>query len=137
MDNLAKQNPAVTGDSIVPLQRWSDLAYLGWLQTATDANVGKISSIFRVRITNQQTRQAAYRAVGKQPGDGNLPKWPGQTFKFDSDELKALLGTPNGVGVAWFLINHKDKLGGKTVDEVTLWEDGAKIFALNLVFKIK
>jgi hypothetical protein len=29
----------------------------------------------------------------------------------DPDEGKALLGTPNGKGLSWFLINHKSQLG--------------------------
>ena len=40
-------------------------------------------------------------------------------------EAKALLGTPNGSGIAWLLIQHKRQLGWKMVDSVTLfWKDG-------------
>lgn len=42
-------------------------------------------------------------------------------FSTDTDQGKALLGTAHGYGVAWFLINHQDKLGRKMVTAVTVF----------------
>lgn len=39
------------------------------------------------------------------------PEWPGLSFGMDSDEGKALLGTPNGIGTARLLIDRAAQLG--------------------------
>lgn len=44
----------------------------------------------------------------------------GRTFRPGSDGYYALLNTPNGFGLAWFLIQHKAQLGIKTVSEITV-----------------
>jgi len=49
--------------------------------------------------------------------------WPGWTFAIDSDDALALLGTPNGSGVAWLLTQHVELFGRKMVGKVTLWCD--------------
>jgi hypothetical protein len=38
-----------------------------------------------------------------------------------TDQGKAILGSPNGRGVAFFLYQHKNLLGIKTVDKVTIF----------------
>lgn len=61
----------------------------------------------------------------------SLP-FPGVDFGMDTDEGKALLGTPNGVGIAWLMINHKDFFAGKTVQSVKMYSDSGP----SLLFKI-
>jgi len=39
----------------------------------------------------------------------------------DSEEGKAILGTPNGAGVAWLLIQRKQELGHRTIKDVTVF----------------
>ncbi|KAL4977185.1 hypothetical protein BDW66DRAFT_133004 [Aspergillus desertorum] len=57
----------------------------------------------------------------------------GRTFRPGSQGYYALLNTPNGFGIAWFLIQHKAKLGVKTVSEITVFgADGER----SLYFKI-
>lgn len=48
--------------------------------------------------------------------------WPGMTFEMGSEEMLALLGTPNGCGVAWLLAQHGEFVG-KTIGRVRLWSD--------------
>jgi hypothetical protein len=43
---------------------------------------------------------------------------PSIGWDIDEDEAKALLGTPNGCGVAWLLVQHRRKLGWKAVQHV-------------------
>ena len=52
--------------------------------------------------------------------------WPGLTFSIESDEGLALLGTPNGRGVAWLLKQHEE-LSGKRASKVTVWCDVEKV----------
>jgi hypothetical protein len=49
--------------------------------------------------------------------------WPGLIFSIDSDEGLALLGTPNGRGVAWMLAQHEEVFGRKEAVEVRVWCD--------------
>lgn len=49
--------------------------------------------------------------------------WPGWTFESDTESARALLGTPNGAGVAWLLGQHEALFGRKAVARVTLWCD--------------
>ena len=46
--------------------------------------------------------------------------WPGVSFEMNTDEGKALLGTPNGFGTAWLLLNRYRQLG-KRWPRVTIW----------------
>ena len=53
-----------------------------------------------------------------------LPKWPGLVFEIETEEGKAMLGSPNGVAAGYFLAQHKTQLGGnKYVYQVTVWSD--------------
>jgi hypothetical protein len=42
----------------------------------------------------------------------------------DTEEAQALLGSVNGSGIGWLLIEHKQQLGIKTVKQVTLFYHG-------------
>lgn len=44
----------------------------------------------------------------------------------DSDAGKVLLGSPNGRGVAWFLLQHKKAFGLKTIEKAVIFrqDDG-------------
>lgn len=43
------------------------------------------------------------------------------TFNATSLEGQALIGTPNGIGVAYLFIQHKRKLGHKMISAVTIF----------------
>jgi hypothetical protein len=47
--------------------------------------------------------------------------WPGITFDIQSEEGKAILGTPYGSGVAWMLIQHSKALRERTIKKVTIF----------------
>jgi hypothetical protein len=63
-----------------------------------------------------------YRRVHKKDKEYE-PGWAGIDLGIDSKQLQALLGTLNGHGVAWLLIQHKAEklLGHKTVGKATLF----------------
>jgi hypothetical protein len=48
------------------------------------------------------------------------PRWPGVVLDIKKDKARSLLGTPNGSGVAWLLIQRKRELGHKIVNRVTV-----------------
>ena len=45
-------------------------------------------------------------------------------FDVETEEGKAMLGSPNGVAAGYFLAQHKTQLGGnKYIYQVTVWSD--------------
>lgn len=47
----------------------------------------------------------------------------------DSEAGKVLLGSPNGRGVAWFLLQHKKAFGLKTVISAVVFKEAGGVFA--------
>lgn len=113
------------------LQKWSDVAWLFWEMSCKGegVGVGNLNYVFRVQIVNDNTRFIVSRALGST----SVGAWPGTAFNMDTDQGRAILGTPNGSGVAWFLINHQMQMGTRTVKSVNVFstENG-----LQLAFKI-
>jgi hypothetical protein len=109
------------------LQHWSDVAFLQWQSLSDEGVIPDLKYIIRSHIQNADCvgiiksnilptlRQKLNRRTSW------LPMWPGIDFDMTSEEAKALLGTPNGSGVAWLLAQHKEELGQKTVEKATLW----------------
>lgn len=105
------------------LRHWSDIVFLQYVEIATLSNttIGNLSHVFRRLIRNPDTRSIIDRILkdeSKQP-----EMWPGVTFKLDTQPGKAILGTPNGSGVAILLYEHKRQLGHKTVYKVTIYHE--------------
>jgi hypothetical protein len=59
-------------------------------------------------------------------GRSGYDAWPGVTFDIESEEGKAILGTPNGAGTAWLLIQRKRELGRRRIEKVTVFHAGMK-----------
>ncbi len=67
----------------------------------------------------------------KTTGNARAP-WPGKTFGLETNEGKALLGTPNGVAVGWLLIDRYREMGRRE-PKVTIWVMGnSKIIVWDL-----
>jgi hypothetical protein len=117
-----KQNPPVT---VVPaLKQWSDATFLQWADLSSDKHIHNIRFIMKTPCENVIT-QEVIKAVMKRT-KLELQRWPGVTFGMNSVEGKAILGSPNGLGVAFMLIQHKRQLGNKVVEKVTIFQDEGK-----------
>ncbi|KAI4714194.1 hypothetical protein J4E89_001644 [Alternaria sp. Ai002NY15] len=124
------------GDDVPSLKYWSDVAYLQWACRNTDSSV--LRYVMRMSITNEKTK-----AVIQHIKQNAHPKASG-SYSFDvddRDEVAAFLGTPNGAGVAWLLIQHKQQLGHKTVYKITvdcreIWHN-SKTIVPSLVFHLR
>lgn len=82
--------------AIPPLHRWSDVAFLQWLEVANgkSTNPADLKYIMMRSVVNRQTLNVVFAALSR---TGNqLDDYPGSTFATNTDEGKALLGTPNG-----------------------------------------
>ncbi|KAJ5810577.1 uncharacterized protein N7503_002795 [Penicillium pulvis] len=122
-------NPAsMSGGRSPPLSNWSDVVYINWatLAKSTGNSVGNLKYLIRTHIVNPDTLNILKTVCG-----GPCPAWPGMSFDINQKKKGgvlvnqnglALLGTPNGGGAAWLLINHKQQLGvRKAPVSVTAW----------------
>lgn len=116
-DELKPRQPK---QAVTPLHHWSDVVFLVWqaecLRTSVDPQT--LDRVVRAYIQNEETRQIIDQACSIGGEDVQpLKPWPGTKFELDGsdDRAKALLSTPNGVGVAHLLFQHRGVLGHKTV----------------------
>lgn len=110
------------GGDIVPLGHYSDITFLEWEHLAGDKTNG-LQYIFRNNIINRQTKNAIFQALANSGVEDGPVAWPGHKFDMQSKEGKAILGTPNGNGIAWILFSHRAQLGWKTVKSVVVFEN--------------
>ncbi|KAF1836071.1 hypothetical protein BDW02DRAFT_494450 [Decorospora gaudefroyi] len=109
--------PQVNADDLPKLRTSSDLAWGLWNRVPGG---GKINKIMALEIVNEDTAAVIIPralATAKEPADEVLP-WPGTDVVVGSEEedeaeaALALIGSPNGLGAAYFLLQHKRQLGG-------------------------
>jgi hypothetical protein len=103
----------------VPLKQYSDVVFLAW-QKQAGGNVKSLKYFFRHKIVNSAT-QTLLTAVLDKRGE-KLKTWPGTKISMIESDARAILGTSNGHGVAYLLAQHKEQLGVKVIDSVTIFE---------------
>jgi hypothetical protein len=122
-------------DSAPDLKNWSELTWLAWKKLATADQLPNVNYIVRRYITNQDTVQMLNSCIRKrypfsspQGQLGRAPAWENRVkFTPDMDDFIALLGTPNGKGVGWFMVQHQSTLGKKGVVSITVWGPGSEL----------
>lgn len=136
------------GKGDVPdLDTLSDIAYFQWLSACQYKNKSPttLKVVFRAGVSYKPTFDIAIQALKDEKFD-QVPGWDKRAvFKMDSRPGRALLGSTHGAGIAWMLIQHKEKLGIKTITEVTVWgskggfgfKEKPHTVRLNLRFVIK
>lgn len=119
----------------LPLRRLSDWLFIVWSDIcAYDATcIQSLRRVVHAYIWNESTMDVAKRAVSSRfpPGTTNLLRIrPGVFFKEPTangvakDNFDAVMGSPNGVGVAFLLGQHTRVFGNKVVDGFTIFGDG-------------
>ena len=107
------------GDQLPDLKFWSDVAYLQWTSVTDESS--DLRYVIRLNITNERTKAVIGHIMTQPSLIDRYPMFPGISWSlYEDEEVAALLGTPNGIGVAWLLIQHKAQLGHKIVKKVTL-----------------
>ena len=129
---IAEMNsgPAHMGASIntlIPLRQYSDVVFLAWQKEAGNRVKG-LKYIVRHHIVNEEIT-AVIKEVLTRRGEEEKP-WPGLQISMTERDAWALLGTPNGRGAAWMLIQHKVQLGLKSIRAVTIWKCAPDNFCL-------
>ncbi|GAB1727179.1 hypothetical protein NU195Hw_g8094t1 [Hortaea werneckii] len=141
-----RKSPPMVGAEIVPLKQWSDVTFLQYQeyckqQSTTimpfEACLKDLRGVMRANVVSAKTREIANEALQK--SGKVLATWDKRvTWTIDEEAAQALLATPNGQGVAWFLAQHKAQLGRKIVSEVSMFSKPEGLSRnLNLFFKIE
>jgi hypothetical protein len=132
-------------DTDVPLpelRHWSDVAYLQWSSLQRDAP-DELKYVLRSRISERDTLAVIDELIATLPDKDRYLPWPGISFAMkQSDGAKALLGTPNGRGVAWLPAQHRSQLGCKDVAELRMFyraepRDCPRFRTVSLLFYIR
>jgi hypothetical protein len=71
-------------------------------------------------IVNSKTTAVIDHIVASNEYEKRYPGWGRASWEMGSNEVTALLGTPNGAGIAYLLAQHKTHLGRKTLGKVHL-----------------
>jgi hypothetical protein len=96
------------------------VVFVEWQGQATQRGlpISGLNYVFRFEIANADTIKVIQRILG-----GAFRPWPGVSVPMTDAAGLAILGTPNGRGVAWLLATHKEQFGKKTIESVTVWSD--------------
>ncbi|KAL8742621.1 MAG: hypothetical protein Q9184_008224, partial [Pyrenodesmia sp. 2 TL-2023] len=122
--SLRAANQPITKEAIdkriPPLNRFSDFMWTGW--NAITLLPVSLRYVLHDTITNADTVGIMVDIINKHAITGSID-WPGLTFGIDTEEGQALLGTPNGFGTAFLLIDRARELGRRIV-YVTIFNPG-------------
>lgn len=120
------QKPAVTDDPnpYPKLKFWSDVTFLEYQKFMQDTgqSLDQLKAVWHRVIINPKTRNLAARLFDVEEWT-DVPDWPGKDFSPGSDEFSALIGSDNGKGVVFLLLQHRKQLGAKTVTKARVWKD--------------
>ncbi|KAF1915787.1 hypothetical protein BDU57DRAFT_450258 [Ampelomyces quisqualis] len=139
-------NPNPSKDDLPAIRSSSDIAWGLWNRAVNgeNMNVQKITKFMSLTVTNDETEEIIYEALGRwkpPPGQPRLEDpvaWPGTTFDTTSEEGQALLGSNNGIAVGYFLAQHKRQLGQKYIPKITIFTPNyEEIITLNLLFWVE
>ncbi|KAL8827477.1 MAG: hypothetical protein Q9170_007001 [Blastenia crenularia] len=106
------------------LNRFSDVIWKVWTQLVPPGDAKKLRYVAHSFITNDVTVDIINQILNvRYRGEKAVP-WPGMEFGLDSREGRALLATPNGVGVYRLLIDRARELGRREARVIifTGWE---------------
>lgn len=127
LDLKSPRTTASDASDVPTLYRASDASFLlwQWVANTTPERGGTAPRYFMHRyITNAATLEIMAYISG---GDDvhAIPELPGAIyFTPDMDQFKAMLATPNGKGICWFLIQHKWYFGRMDIQGIWVWKDG-------------
>lgn len=86
--------------------------------------VNEIDSVVQLNVYNEFALplvEEILKARGIDFKNGELKRGKFDEFEYGTDEFLALLGCPNGKGVAFFLFTNRPVLGWKTVEVIKIW----------------
>ncbi|KAJ4353617.1 Mitochondrial import inner membrane translocase subunit tim8 [Didymosphaeria variabile] len=117
-------NRKPSDDELPALRATSDVAWGLWnrRQGPDNPGLGRIKYFLIGPIVNYETTKIIMEICD----EDRAPLWPGLDFNFPEQQALALLGSPNGRAVGFFLAQHKIQMGGKYfVSKVKLFNSDA------------
>ena len=127
--------PLDPSDPLPDLKRWSDVAYMVWAAECKKKGqpISNLQHIFSSPFENAESQGIIARAMETTM---EPPLWSSRKeYSMDTDEGKAILGSPNGRGVTLLLIQHKAQLGERTtIEKVAVFGEAE---GTNLLFYVK
>nr|AHG26157.1 hypothetical protein SLF14_123 [Shiraia sp. slf14] len=95
-----------------------------------ETDFSNVKYFFHYDITNGETSDILKEAIG----NGREPVSFTPQDDSDDNAFWPLLGSPNGNSMAWFFIDNKKSLKGKTIEKITAWFDHRKNYQLWATF---
>ncbi|KAI4156026.1 MAG: hypothetical protein LQ340_000572 [Diploschistes diacapsis] len=84
--------------------------------------IQRLQYIIHMLVSNSVSVAVAQRVfTGGTGTPASFPQWPGRSYETDTEGGAALVGVPNGYGVAYMLAQHRAQLGPRTVDQVRVF----------------
>ncbi|OAL02088.1 hypothetical protein IQ06DRAFT_219646, partial [Phaeosphaeriaceae sp. SRC1lsM3a] len=126
----AKERSPPVPDNLLPkLSSFSDVAWITWKAMhkppwSSETRLNHLKYFLSVSIVNKETQQILTRA--HEANHWDLEDWPGHIFERIWPETKAILGSPNVQGFAYFLIQHKAELGSMFIDKIQVFRGETK-----------
>ena len=114
---------------------WSDGVYAMWLTTCAQSGISPTSLRYEARltVTNPHT-VAVINRIQIKHRSYTMPVL--QPSGPTAESFRALLGTPNGAGPVYALMDHKRSLGKKTIASISIFRPRHQSSA-DLLFKLK
>ncbi|KAK5122394.1 hypothetical protein LTR85_003978 [Meristemomyces frigidus] len=129
-NGLAEEHPDITAP---PLKQWSDVVFLEYQSEcqAQGQPIDRLQYFFRYQTQDPRTEyvvDACLDPAQDRPDEyDEAPAFGSRrVYTMDTEEGKALLASPNGSGVAWFLIQHRQQLGHKRVRSVSVFREDVR-----------
>ncbi|KAF1928401.1 uncharacterized protein M421DRAFT_92650 [Didymella exigua CBS 183.55] len=119
-------NPPV--DELPKLRQMSHTARGIWRRVRPDGEgLGNLKYFIVSQVVNAETEHLiadALKTYRLQARQTELSEWPGVTWAVETQEGAAMLGSPNGLAIGYFLSQHKAQLGGnKYVHQVQVYTE--------------
>ncbi|KAH7067457.1 hypothetical protein BKA63DRAFT_582343 [Paraphoma chrysanthemicola] len=114
------RRPPVPVEEYPELRSSSDVIWLAW--KAKHDQGAKLNLIITWTVTNGRTQRILARAIDPQleapDSQRALKSYPWVGWTAESTSGKAMLGSPNGSGIGYFLAQHKPELGNRRVKRI-------------------
>lgn len=111
----------------------SDIFWGFWVRD--NPNVKNIQVYGAYLVINERTVLLVSRAL-RNVHVNTLKLWPGTSFSAETEEGKALIGSPIGATIAHMLLSHKAELGIKHITKVTICTGDNPFKEMHIFFTI-
>ncbi|KAK4561041.1 hypothetical protein LTR86_004996 [Recurvomyces mirabilis] len=116
------------GGEVVPLATQADVMFLEWQHQCAKSGhenaARNLRLFFRGPVQNSAAQGIILLALRTKGLKAGAPPWSKRVkFDIDSQDGHAILGSPNGQSVAYFLSQHRQQLGWKVVKSVEVFHN--------------